>query len=823
MQQIATLEIPNSSDYASGVKYTTKTKTNPVHFDRIGYYIELASVEYGHQQLWITFNPFSEHIYDHGIPSMSTTQGKVFQQTLNNVNIVSNNHDIISGNCLKQCKIEYSPFNYGPLYNASFDDIDQLFVKNGSYGCMQIFNGEDCIFAYNNFNNLSIKSDVGIGNNKHGHKDWTFTHNSDKYSIKRIYMYARNTFSSLLARESYFYKLCYSLDIPIFPKKGQIIYNVDTHLFRSTNLPFDKISYLMYLQNDNGEYQYIYLTCDAYTSVLGNITIPIKNGLKMKKSLTNVFIESNVLEKGTKDMCTLISSPHNYLPSPWGFGRDKQLMDEGTYGCFQVYTNNDILFAYNNFSNIPDIGIGNSFSVNKDYTFAQNAHLYSVRRMEILTRPCMACEFVPESTKMRLLYSYDIPTQCRGNYNVDNRSSISKSSFNRVGYFLCLEKNNRKDWVWISFDAFNDDPDAYMIPTTQKQTHTLKNVLCFGNDIDFFEGDGEIISTPFDYNENKLYDTGSYGKLEFKVNNTVLFSYSGFGISKKDNDIGIGNKNWTFAANSKEYSLRRMEVFVNNMNLIPDFVILLTGQSNSQGIGGMYDPSHPDDQPHPNIFAWNIEENCWDIADLESNMGTKPLGYQSLGFHFAKQMLKDYPDRRIGLVISGLGGQSICRWSLPGFGFEQSVNLWKIDTADLYNDSRDNVADSLVMAAKNKLDLVLWHQGEADWNESAVYYKQRLAKVIQQYRTEEFGSPKMPFIVGELSKHHSVAYKQNTVLRDLNMDTDKYTRCAFTKNLQHAPGDPIHFSSQGHRDMGRAYYEQYKMINYWERLNDAEN
>ena len=817
MKLISTLEIPEKSDFAGGVKYSSLIDDLPIHFDRVGYYIELASSDYGHQQLWITFNPFSEHLLDHGIPSMRTTKGQVFQQALYNVNIVSNHPDIISGNCLKKCKIEYSPFNYGPLYNASFDAIDHLFVKNGSYGCMQIFNGEDCIFAYNNFNNLSITSDIGIGNNLTGHKDWTFTHNSDIYSIKRIYIYARNTFASLLSTESYFYNLCYSLDIPIFPKKNQIIYNVDRHLFRISNMPFDKIGYMMYLQKENGTYIYVYVTCDAYTSVLGNITIPIKNGIKMKKNLQNIFVESNVLGSGFRKSCVLVSSPHNYLPSPWGFGSQNQLMDEGSYGCFQMYYDKELLFAYNNFNHIPDLGIGDNIFGQRDYTFAQNAHMYNVRKLEIYTRPCMACSKASESMKMRLLYSYDFPESGRGSYNVDNRGSISKSSFNRVGFYIQLDD----EWIWISFDAFDTNPDAYMIPTTSKYNVTLNNVICFGSNIDYIEN-GEIIITPFDYTNNTLLNTGVYGKFEFKNKNETLFSFSGFGLENA-NDIGFGNNNWTFSRNANNYKLRRMEVFVNNMNFVPDFTILLTGQSNSQGIGGFYDPLIEDDQPHPQIFAWNLEENCWDIADLESNMGTKPLGYQCLAFHFAKWMLKDYPTRRIGIVVSGLGGQSICRWALPEFGFESSSNLWKIDTADLFTDSVESVADSLTMASVNKLDCVLWHQGEADWNESNLYYKQRLQKIIKQYRIEEFGNPNMPFIVGELSKHHSVAHKQNTVLRQLNMDSDKYTRCAFTKNMQHAPGDPIHFGSQGHRDMGKAYYEQYKMITYWEQLANAED
>tara|TARA_B100001094_G_scaffold271714_1_gene277140 strand:- start:232 stop:2727 length:2496 start_codon:yes stop_codon:yes gene_type:complete len=826
MSLIATLDIPNSSDFVSGVKYNSFNKSSMTHFDRVGYFIELLSKKFGHQQLWVTFNPFSDRIEDHGIPSMTTTNGRVFQHSLYNVNIVSNKNNIVSGSSLDTCTIEYSPFNYAPLYDGVFDFNDQMFTKNGSYGCMQLFNAEQCVFAYNNFNNIDVKSDIGIGNNYVGHKDWTFAQNSDLYTFKRIQIYARNTFSSLLARESYFYKLCYSLDIPMFPKNGILKYNVDVNKFRNSNLPFDKIGYLMYLQDLQGIYKYMWLTCDAYTSIISGITIPTKGGSKIKKDITNINLHSNVVSQNDETNGTIVISPHNYLPSQNSY--ENILCDEGNYGTFQLYRNKKLLLAYNNFSNIPDIGIGPSLGAYQDYTFESNAHGYNVKRIEILTRPAEACKQCPESRKMRLLYSIKLSNTSRGLYEVDNRSTISKDSFSRIGYFLELHHPQYGiQYVWTSFEAFDKNPENLGLPLSKTFNKKVINFNSHGSHTDtFLHEEAFITFTPFDYNPSiaKLYETGSYGKMNIICNKKNIWSINGFGINCI-NDIGIGNCStdfpcWTFKQNANEYTCKNMEVFVNNRNLVPDVVILLTGQSNSQGMGGFYDPINPEDQVHNNIYAWNIEEACWDIADLDNNMGTKPLGYQSLGFHFCKHYLNDHPGVKLGLIVSGMGGQSICRWSRPNLKFPSSNNSWKIDTADLYEESCDAVREALEITGKQKLDLILWHQGEADWNETHTYYDCRINSVINQYRNEEFGSTELPFICGELLKNNSFASKQNEVLVKFNNNTDPYSRCAFTKNFSHSSEDFIHFSSQGHRDMGLAYYDQFKMIKYWKDLNN---
>ena len=54
-----------------------------------------------------------------------------------------------------------------------------------------------------------------------------------------------------------------------------------------------------------------------------------------------------------------------------------------------------------------------------------------------------------------------------------------------------------------------------------------------------------------------------------------------------------------------------------NKNL-PNFIIALTGQSNSQGYRTSYDPNNAKDQPNSRIFGWNPSIEQWQIADLRT-------------------------------------------------------------------------------------------------------------------------------------------------------------------------------------------------------------
>ena len=77
---------------------------------------------------------------------------------------------------------------------------------------------------------------------------------------------------------------------------------------------------------------------------------------------------------------------------------------------------------------------------------------------------------VPEAKNYKLLYSFDIPVRSPGffaklpNYRVDNSGSLS-GSVSRIAYYLSLEgANQKRQFVYVSMDAFTQNLKHMGIP-----------------------------------------------------------------------------------------------------------------------------------------------------------------------------------------------------------------------------------------------------------------------------------------------------------------------------------------------------------------------
>jgi hypothetical protein len=140
----------------------------------------------------------------------------------------------------------------------------------------------------------------------------------------------------------------------------------------------------------------------------------------------------------------------------------------------------------------------------------------------------------------------------------------------------------------------------------------------------------------------------------------------------------------------------------------PNCIIAVTGQSNSQGYGGMYDVSKTEDQPHERVMGWNAKTKEWKTANLfDETLGTydhKIQGCQSFAFHFAKQLAKNDPTKIVGVVNYGIGGQNIKRWTqIPSQCFFRCVpNSWK--------------QEKTVMSIKGCNDRILCNDGENSYH-----------------------------------------------------------------------------------------------------------
>lgn len=243
-----------------------------------------------------------------------------------------------------------------------------------------------------------------------------------------------------------------------------------------------------------------------------------------------------------------------------------------------------------------------------------------------------------------------------------------------------------------------------------------------------------------------------------------------------------------------------------------NFVLFfITGQSNTQGTNSCVNLHDQRDHVDSRILSWNIYEHKWEIANLASVIGTKPANNQCFAFHFAKEYLKQYPYMKVGLIVYGSPNTSINHWVPPNVHLPPSNDIFKKDIGNVFVDTVNVISEAIKAAGRNYLDGVLWHQGEADFMETYEYYYYRIKHVIFMYR-HYFSHPTkgLPFIVGELLSYTYFG-KQNVILRALQNE-DQLTRCASLFGLEHAPGDPLHLSTEGNRLMGQRYFNEYKML-----------
>lgn len=327
-------------------------------------------------------------------------------------------------------------------------------------------------------------------------------------------------------------------------------------------------------------------------------------------------------------------------------------------------------------------------------------------------------------------------------------------------------------------------------------------------------------------------------KINLKENN---FIFDKVGICHGD-EIIYNSKNNTFTQTKIPYNIG------NNMNQ-PNFIIALTGQSNSQGFDAYYNELNFFDQPNDKIFAFNRKTENWEKASLTDNsIGApedKSSNSQSLAFHFAKRLIEAYPHIRPGIINFGIAGQSIARWinildsSHPLYNdyYIKLVNIAINYSGGMPSDYEDKTIGSiyrihkyLIDTALGKLDVeyrkinvILWHQGETDSLTMTEFpYYEVLQEVIKQYRSLEYCNDKTPFIAGTPTADLPT-YKWNAVsseLLKLNNNGDPYTKCVDTTdnyscydeygNYDKISSSKIHYGPEAHRKMGTLYFKGYR-------------
>ncbi len=230
----------------------------------------------------------------------------------------------------------------------------------------------------------------------------------------------------------------------------------------------------------------------------------------------------------------------------------------------------------------------------------------------------------------------------------------------------------------------------------------------------------------------------------------------------------------------------------------PMHIFLLAGQSNMAGRGEL---SEIDRTPHPRVFVLDKNDE-WVIAteplhfDKPKVLGTGP------GLAFAKEIAKQNPSIRIGLVPTAVGGSSIQTWAPGGYHEKTDTHPWD-----------DAIRRLGVAMQSGELKAILWHQGESGSGpESAGLYEARLDDLIRRFR-EVAGDDLLPIIIGQLGQFKEWSDGRllvNAVHENVPTHFER-TRFVTSDGLNHI-GDKTHFDAPSARELGRRYANAYADI-----------
>jgi hypothetical protein len=191
------LDIPATQPIynTTGTPYTIDDRANLPGFDRIAYFLELATGG-APAFVWVSGNAFTTDSEKIAVPDAPS--GAFFQQAFGNMNVVSNAAGVVTGNGLSGW-LEFWPSDYGranaanvPGASPSLYDFGDQASSGAGYGSMQIHNpaAAQTIFAFNRWG-FGDSADLGIGNRPTADPDWTFAANAASYTTRRLYVLVR--------------------------------------------------------------------------------------------------------------------------------------------------------------------------------------------------------------------------------------------------------------------------------------------------------------------------------------------------------------------------------------------------------------------------------------------------------------------------------------------------------------------------------------------------------------------------------------------------------------------------------------------------------
>ncbi len=202
------------------------------------------------------------------------------------------------------------------------------------------------------------------------------------------------------------YSLVYSLNIPSTPNYASgLEYDINLANYIAD---FTRIAYYLELQPASGPMQYLWVSMDAFTTDINQIGVPtVPTSAVFQQPVSNMDVASSVegivtgtgLAGGNVEFWPYdYTEPNaNGVPnaSETAFDWGDTAGTSGNYGSMQIANGEagQILFAFNRWGGtggVGDLGIGNNPSGNPDWTFAQNASSYTIKKLQVFAMPTTA-------------------------------------------------------------------------------------------------------------------------------------------------------------------------------------------------------------------------------------------------------------------------------------------------------------------------------------------------------------------------------------------------------------------------------------------------
>ena len=192
-------DIPEACDFA---RHAPKTRTTVAAPKRVAYLLELDDGNGDVSFALTAMDAFAASSDD--LVLTPKAGARLVRTPVKNLTVRTNVAGVKSCTDAEGGFVEFYNCNYAPVRSATpaggddrkhdYNDTPRPETKQGlGYGCLQVHNlqTKSTVLAFNHFNNAKFPCDVGIGNSRDEHPDWTFSRNAGSYRARRISVWVK--------------------------------------------------------------------------------------------------------------------------------------------------------------------------------------------------------------------------------------------------------------------------------------------------------------------------------------------------------------------------------------------------------------------------------------------------------------------------------------------------------------------------------------------------------------------------------------------------------------------------------------------------------